>query len=69
MNVPSSFSRQTAHAGRQTSAHRPASVADEPAPLDCPAAREVIGEIGVILAVHLVAALAISLTLSALGIA
>jgi hypothetical protein len=36
---------------------------------DCPTAKEVTGEIGVILAVHLAAALTITLTLSAFGIA
>lgn len=68
MNTSSPYSRPSDDALRQMPARQPAEVTDGRWPADCPSVREVLGEIGITLAVHLVVALAITLALQAYGI-
>ncbi|MFO1163484.1 MAG: hypothetical protein U1E60_31935 [Reyranellaceae bacterium] len=54
---------------RRTVTTHPVDAIDDDVRLDGPSAKKVLGEIGVILAIHLAVALAITVTLSAGGIA
>lgn len=68
MNTSSPYSRPSDDALRQMPARQPAGAVEGPWPADCPSVREVLGEIGITLAAHLAAALAITLALQAYGI-
>lgn len=67
MKAFSSYSRPSDDAFRQRPARPPAVATEGPSPTG-PSVREVLGEIGITLAVHLAVALAISLALQAYGI-
>lgn len=62
------YSRRGKVAVRRIPSRHPAVTLEERAASNCPSANEVLGEIGITLAVHLAVALAITFTLQAYGI-